>query len=38
MPPNSKAKAWAPVFQPGASLENIVEFIRGSVKQPASLT
>jgi methylmalonyl-CoA mutase C-terminal domain/subunit len=26
------------VFQPGASLEAIVEFIRGSVKQPASLT
>jgi len=26
------------VFQPGSSLEAIVEFIRGSVKQPASLT
>lgn len=26
------------VFQPGASLEAIVEFIRGSVKQPYSLT
>jgi hypothetical protein len=26
------------VFQPGSSLENIVEFIRGAVKQPASLT
>ena len=26
------------VFQPGSSLEDIVEFIRGSVKQPASLT
>ncbi len=26
------------VFQPGSSLETIVEFIRGSVKQPASLT
>ena len=26
------------VFQPGASLETIVEFIRGAVKQPASLT
>ena len=26
------------VFQPGSSLRNIVEFIRGAVKQPASLT
>ena len=26
------------VFQPGSSLEAIVTFIRGSVKQPASLT
>jgi len=26
------------VFQPGSSLEAIIEFIRGSVKQPASLT
>ena len=26
------------VFQPGSSLKNIVEFIRGAVKQPASLT
>jgi methylmalonyl-CoA mutase C-terminal domain/subunit len=26
------------VFQPGSSLRNIVEFIRGTVKQPASLT
>ena len=26
------------VFQPGASLEAIIEFIRGSVKQPYSLT
>ena len=26
------------VFQPGSSLEAIAEFIRGSVKQPASLT
>ena len=26
------------VFQPGSSLEAIVKFIRGSVKQPASLT
>jgi methylmalonyl-CoA mutase C-terminal domain/subunit len=26
------------VFQPGSSLAAIVEFIRGSVKQPASLT
>jgi methylmalonyl-CoA mutase, C-terminal domain len=28
----------AAVFQPGSSLEEIVEFIRGSVKQPATLT
>ena len=28
----------AAVFQPGASLDHIVDFIRGSVKQPASLT
>ena len=28
----------AAVFQPGSSLQEIVEFIRGSVKQPASLT
>jgi methylmalonyl-CoA mutase C-terminal domain/subunit len=28
----------AAVFQPGSSLEAIVEFIRGSVKQPATLT
>ena len=26
------------VFQPGSSLRNIVEFIRGAVKQPAALT
>ena len=26
------------VFQPGSSLRNIVEYIRGAVKQPASLT
>ena len=26
------------VFQPGSSLRNIVDFIRGAVKQPASLT
>ncbi len=26
------------VFQPGSSLGDIVEFIRGAVKQPASLT
>ena len=26
------------VFQPGSSLRNIVEFIRGAVRQPASLT
>ena len=26
------------VFQPGSSLRNIVEFIRGAVKQPAPLT
>jgi len=26
------------VFQPGSSLRSIVEFIRGAVKQPASLT
>jgi methylmalonyl-CoA mutase C-terminal domain/subunit len=26
------------VFQPGSSLRNILEFIRGAVKQPASLT
>jgi methylmalonyl-CoA mutase, C-terminal domain len=26
------------VFQPGTSLEAVIEFIRGSVKQPASLT
>jgi methylmalonyl-CoA mutase C-terminal domain/subunit len=26
------------VFQPGSSLRNIVEFIRGAVKQPASLS
>ncbi len=26
------------VFQPGSSLGSIVEFIRGAVKQPASLT
>ena len=26
------------VFQPGSSLQDIVEFIRGSVKQPAPLT
>jgi methylmalonyl-CoA mutase C-terminal domain/subunit len=26
------------VFQPGSSLRDIVEFIRGAVKQPASLT
>jgi methylmalonyl-CoA mutase C-terminal domain/subunit len=28
----------AAVFQPGASLEEIVKFIRGAVKQPATLT
>ena len=28
----------AAVFQPGSSLQEIVEFIRGSVKQPATLT
>src|SRR6202142_896634 len=28
----------AAVFQPGASLEGIVNFIRGAVKQPAPLT
>ena len=28
----------AAVFQPGSSLEAIVDFIRGSVKQPATLT
>ena len=28
----------AAVFQPGSSLEAIVEFIRGAVKQPATLT
>ena len=28
----------AAVFQPGASLEGIVNFIRGAVKQPATLT
>jgi len=26
------------VFQPGSSLRNIVEFIRGAVRQPASIT
>jgi methylmalonyl-CoA mutase C-terminal domain/subunit len=30
-----KALGVAEVFQPGASLSNIVEFIRSSVKQPA---
>jgi methylmalonyl-CoA mutase C-terminal domain/subunit len=29
-----KQQGVAAVFQPGASLEQIVEFIRGSVKQP----
>ena len=28
----------AAVFQPGSSLQEIVEFIRGSVKQPVTLT
>ena len=33
-----KRQGVAAVFQPGSSLRNIVEFIRGAVKQPASLT
>jgi len=30
-----KQQGVAAVFQPGASLEQVVEFIRSSVKQPA---
>ena len=33
-----KRQGVSAVFQPGSSLRNIVEFIRGAVKQPASLT
>ena len=33
-----KTRRGGECIQPGASLEKIVEFIRGSVKQPASLT
>jgi methylmalonyl-CoA mutase C-terminal domain/subunit len=33
-----KRQGVAAVFQPGSSLRNIVEYIRGAVKQPASLT
>jgi methylmalonyl-CoA mutase, C-terminal domain len=33
-----KSQGVGAVFQPGSSLRNIVEFIRGAVKQPASLT
>jgi methylmalonyl-CoA mutase C-terminal domain/subunit len=33
-----KRRGVGAVFQPGSSLRNIVEFIRGAVKQPASLT